>query len=332
MQSLRQNGTVNLAILGYGSIARQHVRALGALRERGEEPALGLEWVMGRVAASAAEFAAEFDVRRSTTDLSAVLDDARVDAVLITSPTDVHADQTEQALRAGKHVLCEIPLATSLASVDRLIALADQVDRRLMVCHTERYYPALIEAKRLIDSGQLQPYSIVSRYMFQRRRNVNWVGRQRSWTDNLLWHHGCHAVDAALWLLGASEVSVAAQVARPSGQLGIPMDLAIAMRTPRDQVVSVAMSYNTHLPFHDYLIIGEQMTVLFDNGELRSNTGVVVPRQDLSDLSEPIVDQDREFLQAVREQREPAVSGRAVRPAMAALQVAQDTLTARTAG
>jgi 2-hydroxy-4-carboxymuconate semialdehyde hemiacetal dehydrogenase len=213
-----------------------------------------------------------------------------------------------------------------LASVDRLIALADQVDQRLMVCHTERYYPALIAAKRLIDSGQLQPYSIVSRYMFQRRQNVNWVGRQRSWTDNLLWHHGCHAVDAALWLLGADEVSVSAQVASPSGLLGIPMDLAIAMRTPRDQIVSIAMSYNTHLPFHDYLVIGEQMTVLFDNGELRSNAGVLVPRAEPTELSEPIVAQDAEFLRSVREQREPAVSGRSVRPAMAALQVAQDTL------
>ena len=320
---------MELGFLGYGSIARQHARALTGLRERGVEPEVRLVGVMGRVAASAAEFAGEFKLGFSTTDLDALLARPDIEAVVICSPTDLHASQTERALRAGKHVLCEIPLATSLAEADRLIALADQVDRRLMVCHTERYYRALLEARRQIAAGDLHPHAIVSRYMFFRRENVNWVGHRRSWTDNLLWHHGCHAVDAALWLLGAAEAEVTAQVALPGEQLGIPMDLAIAMRTPRDQIVSVAMSYNTHLPLHDYLIIGEEATLLFSDGELRSKDDVLVPKQDLQDLTEPIMDQDAEFLAAVRDHREPAVSGRAVRPALAALQVVQDTLDAR---
>jgi 2-hydroxy-4-carboxymuconate semialdehyde hemiacetal dehydrogenase len=322
---------VRLGFVGYGSIARQHARALLGLRERGLAPDLRLVGVMGRVQASAAEFAAEFDLAVVTTDLVSLLDHPEVDGVVICSPTDLHAAQTEQALRAGKHVLCEIPLATSLDDVDRLVALADEVGRRLMVCHTERYYRALLEARRQIASGALHPHAIVSRYMFHRRENVNWVGRRRSWTDNLLWHHGCHAVDAALWLLGADAADVAAQIALPGGNLGIPMDLAIAMRTPRDQIVSVAMSYNTHLPLHDYLIIGEEATLLFSDGELRSGDSVLVPKQDLQDLTEPIMDQDAEFLAAVREQREPAISGRSVRPALAALQAVQDTLAARLA-
>jgi 2-hydroxy-4-carboxymuconate semialdehyde hemiacetal dehydrogenase len=322
---------MKLAILGNGSIARQHLQALNALRERERRSDLSIGWVMGRLPDSATAFAAEFGIPKSGTELAPILDDDSIDAVLITTPTDLHASETEQALRRGKHVLCEIPLATSLADVDRLTALADQVDRRLMVCQTQRYYPSLLEAKRRISSGALHPTAIVSRYMFQRRRNVNWVGRQRSWTDNLLWHHGCHAVDAALWLLGATDVETKAEVAAPSGQLNIPMDLAVVMRTltAPEQIVSVSMSYNTHISLHDYLIIGEEETLLFDNGELRSNEGVLVPRHDLTDLSEPIVDQDREFLDAVRDHRQPAVSGRAVRPAMAALQVAQDSLNAR---
>ena len=322
---------MKLAFLGYGSIARQHARALLGLRQQGRAPDLRLVGVMGRVQSSAEEFAREFDLDVVATDLARLLERPDVEGVVICSPTDLHADQTEHALRAGKHVLCEIPLATSLADVDRLVALADQVDRRLMVCHTERYYQALLEARRRIASGALHPHAIVSRYMFFRRENVNWVGRRRSWTDNLLWHHGCHAVDAALWLLGADQVHVSAEVALPSGNLGIPMDLAIAMRTPSDQIVSVAMSYNTHVPLHDYLIIGEETTLLFSDGELRDKDGVLVPKQDLQDLTEPIMDQDAEFLSAVREHREPAVSGRSVRPAMAALQTAQDTLEARLA-
>jgi 2-hydroxy-4-carboxymuconate semialdehyde hemiacetal dehydrogenase len=332
--SLLGHGTlrrVRLGFVGYGSIARQHARALRGLWDARIAPDLRLSGVMGRVEASAAEFAAEFGLGLATTDLGQLLDQPELDGVVICSPTDRHAEQTELALRAGKHVLCEIPLATSLGEVDRLIALADQLGRRLMVCHTERYYTALLEVRRRIASGALHPHAIVSRYMFQRRENVNWVGRRRSWTDNLLWHHGCHAVDAALWMLGADQADVVAEVALPGANLGIPMDLAIAMRTPRDQIVSVSMSYNTHLPLHDYLVIGEETTLLFSDGELRSKDSVLVPRQDLRDLTEPIRDQDAEFLAAVREQREPAVSGRAVRPAMAALQAVDDTLHARLA-
>src|SRR5436190_796584 len=103
---------------------------------------------MGRLPEPAAEFAREFGLSYATTDLARVLADPEVDCVVICSPSDVHADQTARALEAGKHVLCEIPLATSLGDVDHLIALADRVDRRLMVCHTQRYYSALVEARR----------------------------------------------------------------------------------------------------------------------------------------------------------------------------------------
>jgi 2-hydroxy-4-carboxymuconate semialdehyde hemiacetal dehydrogenase len=166
--------------------------------------------------------------------------------------------------------------------------------------------------------------------MFQRRANVNWMGRQRSWTDNLLWHHGCHAVDAALWLLGASAAEVAAQVALPSGNLHVPMDLGIVLRTPSDQIVTVAMSYNTHLSLHDYLIIGQENTFLFDNGALRDTSGEVLAWHGRDNTAEAIDRQNAEFLAAVREQRDPTISARSVRPAMAALQAAQDTLSALT--
>jgi len=321
---------LRFAILGYGSIAQSHVQALQALCGTGGAD-VQLRTVMGRLAEPAADFARQHGFARSTTDLDAVLDDQDVDAVIVCSPTDFHAEQTERALTAGKHVLCEIPLATSLADADRLTALADARGRTLMVCHTERYYPALVEARRMIASGELHPHAAVSRYMFQRRANVNWVGRQRSWTDNLIWHHGCHAVDATLWLLGATEVETSAEVALPGGGLNIPMDVGMLLRTPRDQVATVSLSYNTHIPLHDYLVIGQEATVMFDNGELRGKDGVIVARPAQEAVSEAITRQDAEFLAAVAEGREPAISGRSVRPAMAALQVAQDSLDARRA-
>ncbi len=325
---------MNVAFLGYGSIAQAHARAILALRDSGDAATrdLRLYGVMGRLSEPAREFAREFGLARATTDLDELLANDALDAVVICSPTELHAEQTERALRAGKHVLCEIPLTTSLADTDRLARLADEAGRRLMVCHTQRYQAALIEARRMVADGRLHPHAIVSRYMFGRRENVNWLGRRRSWTDNLLWHHGCHAVDAALWLLGvdpSEEVEVAAQVALPGGNLDIPMDLAIAMRTARDQLATVAMSYHTMIPVHDYLVIGEETTLLYDNGQLRDPERVLVEAPGGDNLGDAIERQDAEFFAAVREEREPAVSARAVRPAMAALQAAQDSLDAR---
>ncbi len=325
---------MNVVVVGYGSIAREHALAITALRDT---PGAGvaaprLYGVVGRLAEPTEAFAREFGMARATTDLDQLLDDPAVEAVVVCSPTDLHAAQTERALRAGKHVLCEIPLATSLAETDRLIATADAVDRRLMVGHTQRFFPALAEARRMVGAGELHPHAVVCRYLFQRRENVNWMGRRRSWTDNLLWHHGCHAVDAALWLLGATDAEVTAQVALPAAPLRIPMDLTVAMRTPRDQIATVVMSYNSHLTIHDYVVIGEETTLLFADKELRSADRVLVgAHREVADAGAdaPIARQDAEFFAAVAEGREPAVSARTVRPAMAVLQRAQDTLDAR---
>jgi 2-hydroxy-4-carboxymuconate semialdehyde hemiacetal dehydrogenase len=328
---------VNVAILGYGSIALDHAHAVAALRESGGRPDLNLYGIMGPKEEPTVAFGREFGMSIATTSLGELLVDSNVEAVIVCSPSPDHAEQTEQCLRAGKHVLCEIPLALSLAETERLTNLADEVDRRLMVCHTQRYLPALMEARRLIAAGEVHPHAVVSRYMFGRRENVNWRGRRRTWTDNLLWHHGCHAVDAALWLLGIADrdetVATVAQVALPGTDLGIPMDLSLAMRTARDQLVTVAMSYHVQFPVHDYLIIGEERTLLFADGYLRDGERVLVEadRTDVGNSDSPIARQDAEFLAAIREGREPAISGRSVRPAMTALQAAQDVIDGRLA-
>src|SRR5262245_64635525 len=121
---------------------------------------------MGRLSDPAEHFAREHGLASATTDLDALLDDSSLDVVIVCSPSDAHAAQTEAALRAGKHVLCEIPLALSLAETDALTALADRTRRTLMVCHTQRFYSPLVEARRMIAAGELHPHAIVSRYMF----------------------------------------------------------------------------------------------------------------------------------------------------------------------
>ena len=318
---------MNVAILGYGAIAREHALAIQRISQAQSGWEINITGVMGRLLAPAQAFADEFGIALATTELDAVLMDPRVEAILVCSPTDLHAGQTERALRAGKHVLCEIPLATSLSETDRLIDLAERSGLKLMVCHTQRYAFPLIEAQRMIASGALRPRAMVSRYLLDKRENVSWTGRRRSWTDNLLWHHGCHAVDAALWLLGAEAADVTARAAPPDPRLHIPMDLSILLRTTQHQVVTVVLSYWAMPPVQDYIVIADETTLVYADNELRDHLRVLVPARDQGLYDTEALDrQDTDFFAGILTGSEPESSARAVRFAMAALQAAQDEL------
>jgi 2-hydroxy-4-carboxymuconate semialdehyde hemiacetal dehydrogenase len=318
---------LKVAILGYGAIAREHALSLLRIGRGSLDVEINLSGVMGRLPVPTHAFAAEFDAPLATTDLDKLLADAGIEAVIVCSPTDLHAEQTERALCAGKHVLCEIPLATSLAETDRLIDLAERSGLRLMVCHTQRYSAPLIEARRMIASGEVRPRAMVSRYLLDKRENISWTGRRRSWTDNLLWHHGCHAVDAALWLLGAEATGVTARAAPPDPRLGIPMDLSILLRTTSEQVVTVAMSYRAMPPIQDYVVIADETTLIYANDELRDYERVLVPAVDAGSYDTAALDrQNTDFFTSIATGSEPVSSARGIRPAMAALQAAQDEL------
>ena len=318
---------LKIAILGYGAIAREHALSLRRIGQGLFDVDINLSGVMGRLPAPTRAFADEFGAALATTDLDELLAEVDIEAVIVCSPTDRHAEQTERALRAGKHVLCEIPLATSLAETDHLIDLAERLELRLMVCHTQRYAAPLIEARRMIASGDVRPRAVVSRYLLDKRENVSWTGRRRSWTDNLLWHHGCHAVDAALWLLGAEATDVAARATSPDARLGIPMDLGLLLRTTGDHVVTVAMSYRAMPPVQDYVVIADETTLIYANDELRDHAQVLVPAADHGGYDASALDrQNTAFFRSIMAGSEPVSSARSVRPAMAALQAAQDDL------
>lgn len=314
------NQELTLTFIGYGSIAAAHARAL---RELG---GVRFDSVVGRRPEATEAFAREWEFAHWTLSLEEALARPEVDAVLIASPSDQHAAQAEQALAAGKHALVEIPLATNLADAERVTALAERSGLRLMVAHTQRFFPALVELRRRIAAGELHPHHLVCRWFFLRRANVNWQGRQRSWTDNLLWHHACHVVDAALWLLGETEpgparagaVRALGQAGPPHPELGIPLDIDLLLRAG-EVLVNVAMSYNSPWPMHEYLAIGEEATLRFEDGRLIGKDGPVLAPAG----AHPIREQDREFLAAAREGREASVSGRSVLPAMRALQAVE---------
>ncbi|HVG97452.1 MAG TPA: Gfo/Idh/MocA family oxidoreductase [Chloroflexota bacterium] len=320
---------LHVAVVGYGQIARSHTRILAGEGHH-------LDWLIGRVPERTAAFAAEHGYARHGTSLEEALRDPAVEAVVLCTPSEQHAAQTAACLAAGKHVLVEIPLAMSYIEGRGLAETARRKGLTLMVAHTHRYGGAVRRARERIESGQLTLLSATARYMFLRRENVGASGYVRSWTDNLLWHHGQHATDLVLWLLGVDapgQVEVNALLAPPDAHLGIPLDLSLVMRTAKGQIGTVAMSYNSHVSVYDYVLVGAEDTLLIEQGVLRNRDGVLYdPRSDESDERNSGVLQDREFVAAVRAGRPTAIDASAVLPALEVLQRAQDAYDAGAAG
>lgn len=314
---------MRLSFIGYGSIAAAHVAAFNDLG--------GVEFdtVVGRNPETTREFAERWGFRRWSLDVAEALNDP-CDGVVITSPSDMHAEQTLACLNAGRHVLAEIPCATNGADAEAVAEAARASDRVVQVAHTQRYAPALMELRRRVTSGELAPHHLDYRWFFLRRANVNWMGRQRSWTDNLLWHHGGHVVDAALFSLGVGAQSsgiptnIRAQFGPTHPELGIPLDLDLQFRV-ENTLVSVAMSYNSHWTRHDYVMVGEQATLEFRENRLWSADGLVC-EPDAGHNA--IREQNREWLAAIREGRRAATHPDEIIPAMRVLAAAQAVLDA----
>jgi 2-hydroxy-4-carboxymuconate semialdehyde hemiacetal dehydrogenase len=282
-----------LALLGYGAIAELHARALARLD-------CSLVTVMGPNLEHAKRFAAENGVARATVDLDEVLAMPEVDAVVVASPNDVHTEQAEAALGAGKHVLCEVPLAMSYADAERAAAGADRAGLQLMVCHTQRFWAPLQHMRRQVDEGDLVVHHVIARTLIRRWENVGWTGRRRSWVDHLLWHQGSHLVDTALWLTGDTAEHVSVEAGRPQADTGLPMDVALAIRTSSGAIANLALSFNSLTEVSDLLVIGADETFRLEGGSLAASTGTVLAGDSEEALLEDAVQvQDEAFVRAV---------------------------------
>ncbi len=317
---------LGLAVIGYGMTATSHTRTFGADGHH-------LRWLIGRVPERAAAFATEYGYGKHGTDMEMALNDRMVDAVILCTPSEQHEAQALACLDAGKHVLIEIPVAMSAAGGARVADRTRASGLSAMVAHTHRYHPGIRTAHAEIAAGRLSLSNIVARYMFLRRENVGGSGYRRSWTDNLLWHHGCHATDLVMHLLGASsgaQVEVVSIIATPDASVGAPLDLSIVLRTADDRLATIAMSYNAHLSRYDYVLIGREDTMEIRDGNMKERHGAPadVPGADTANSPSPVVLQNREFHASILEGRPPSISPDSVLPAMEVLQIAQDAADA----
>jgi 2-hydroxy-4-carboxymuconate semialdehyde hemiacetal dehydrogenase len=256
-----------------------------------------------------------------------MLDEPGVDAAILASPTPVHAAQAIAAMDAGKHVLIEIPMADSLADAEAVVAAQRRSGVTAMVCHTRRFNPSHQWIHRRIASGELTLQHLVVSTLFFRRENKNALGQPRSWTDHLLWHHACHTVDLFLHQTGDVPVRAWAQQGPPHPELGIAMDMTVGLQAPSGALCSLALSFNNDGPFGTtFRYIGDTGTYIARYDDLVDGYDEPVDTSGVGESVDGIENQDREFVAAVREGREPLASVAQCLPTMQTLDRLERTL------
>lgn len=186
---------VKVGLVGSGFISTVHAESLK--RVAGAE----LFAVTSPTPGKAAAFAARHGVRHAFTDLDRFLS-SEVEMVVLGCPNDLHADVTEAAARAGKHVVCEKPLALSLADCDRMIAACRQARVRLMYAEELCFTPKYVRMKKLLDEGALgRPYLLKQAEKHDGPHSPWFWDVARSGGGVTL-DMGCHAVEFFRWMLG----------------------------------------------------------------------------------------------------------------------------------
>ncbi|MBK4721929.1 Gfo/Idh/MocA family oxidoreductase [Azospirillum sp. YIM DDC1] len=264
-----------------------------------------------------------------TKDLAESLERPDVEAVILATPTPVHAAQAIQCLEAGKHVLVEIPMADSLADAERLVAVQRATGLVAMAGHTRRFNPSHQWIRNRVQAGELTIQQMDVQTYFFRRSNMNALGKPRTWTDHLLWHHACHTVDLFQYQTG----EVASQVHALQGpihpQLGIAMDMSIGLKVPSGAICTLSLSFNNDGP------LGTFFRYICDNGTYIARYDDLYDGKDNKiDLSGLTVSNngieliDREFFAAIRDKREPNASVAQCLPAMRTLDRLEKSLNA----
>ena len=312
---------MNVVLAGAGAIGRKHAAAIARI------DGVELVSVVGRLEPDTKEFAAEFDIRHWTLDLGESLDLAGVDAVILATPTGMHAAQSIAAFEVGKHTLIEIPMADNLADSEAIVAAQERAGLVGMVAHTRRFNPSHQWVRARIESGEYAIQHFVVQTFFFRRENTNALGKPRSWTDHLLWHHACHTVDLFQHQTGEIADRVWAQQGPIHPELGIAMDMTIGLGTPSGAICTLALSFNNEGPFGSWFrYIGDTGTYVARYDDLDTGDGEAIDVSEGHISMDGIELQDREFFSAIDEGREPNASVAQALTAMETLDRLEQTL------
>jgi len=300
---------LNIVLAGAGAFGQKHLDAIKAIGD------INVVSLVGRELEPTRAVARKYRVGHATTELSEALAQPGVEAAILCTPTQMHAAQAIECMKAGKHVQVEIPLADRWADAEAVAKLAESTGLVCMVGHTRRFNPSHQWIHSRIAAGELLIQQMDVQTYFFRRTNINALGQTRSWTDHLLWHHAAHTVDLFQYQTG-SPVEVAHAVQGPRHPtLGIAMDMSIQLKAGSGAICTLSLSFNNEGPLGTFFrYIGDHGTYIARYDDLidGKDKSIDVSKVDVS--MNGIELQDREFFAAIREDREPNASVRQVLP------------------
>ncbi len=299
---------MKIALAGAGAFGEKHLDGLKLI------DGVEVTSLVGRRLEPTQAIAAKYGIGHATTDLAETLARDDVDAVILCTPTQMHAAQAIQCMEAGKHVQVEIPLADSLVDAEAVLATQKATGLTCMVGHTRRFNPSHQLVHDRIMAGEMAIQQMDVQTYFFRRKNMNAKGEARSWTDHLLWHHAAHTVD--LFAYQAGPIVQANAIQGPiHPELGIAMDMSIQLKAESGAICTLSLSFNNDGP------LGTFFRYICDNGTyLARYDDLFTGKEEQIDVSKVAVSmngielQDREFIAAIREGREPNSSVEQVLP------------------
>ena len=300
---------VRFGVVGTGAFGNKHLEALAAI------PEAEVVVIADPVETAARRAADAHGVSSVETTLEAVLGRDDVDAVILATPTPVHAEQAIACMEAGKHVEVEIPLCDALAD-GRAVVETQRRTGKVAVCgHTRRFNPSHQWVRNRITAGEFTIQHMDVQTFFFRRTNTNALGEPRSWTDHLLWHHAAHTVDLFQYQAGSPVVAAQAMQGPIHADLGIAMDMSIQLRTEAGQLCTLALSFNNDGPFGTFFrYIGNTGTYIARYDDLVTGNDEVIDVSDVDVSMNGIELQDRDFIAAITTGSEPVAGVASVLP------------------
>jgi len=301
--------TIRVALAGAGAFGIKHLDAIKLID--------GVEVVslIGRELDKTKDVAAKYGIGHVSTNLTDSLARKEVDAVILCTPTQMHAEQSIACLKAGKHVQVEIPLADSLQGAEAVAAAQQRSGRVAMVGHTRRFNPSHQWVRNKIMAKEFSIQQMDVQTFFFRRTNMNALGQPRSWTDHLLWHHAAHTVDLFAYQTGGEIVQANAVQGPAHPTLGIAMDMSIQLKSSTGAICTLSLSFNNDGPLGTFFrYIGDSGTYIARYDDLFNGRDEKIDVSKVAVSLNGIELQDREFFTAIKDGREPNSSVAKVLP------------------
>ena len=284
----------------YGAFGLKHLDALRNIEE------IEVSSVMGPNKSKIEALAKERGIPRCFTELKECIEDD-IDALILATPTHLHAGQAIACMDAGKHILIEIPMADSLEDSKRIVQKQRETGLTCMAGHVRRFNPSHQWIRNKITTGELKLQQLDVQTYFFRRTNTNAKGEPRSWTDHLLWHHACHTVDLFQYQTGGGKAVQAYGLQGPiNSELGIAMDMSIGMKAKDGAICTLSLSFNNDGPFGTFFrYICDKGTYLARYDDLFDGNNNQIDLSGVALSNNGIELIDREFFLAIRQGRKP---------------------------